>query len=94
MLNNDWKDSSWDNIRSLRTGLDGDHRGIRHNVFGDNVIDIEEKSTFQILIDEVGAIASPVWFRNSELNICPFCHSGIPPFLRVPDSELDPLVTG
>lgn len=44
----------WDNVRSLRTGLDGDEKGYRQTVFGDNVIDIEDKTSMQILVDEVG----------------------------------------
>ncbi|KAF8249427.1 P-type ATPase-like protein [Wilcoxina mikolae CBS 423.85] len=52
ILNNSWKDPSWDNIRSLRMGLDGDEKGFRQTVFGDNVIDIEEKTSMQILVDE------------------------------------------
>lgn len=52
-LNNTWKDPTWDNTRSLRTGLDGDEKSFRQTVFGSNVIDIEDKTAIQILIDEV-----------------------------------------
>lgn len=52
-LNNDWKDSSWNNIRSLRCGLTADERDCRQDVFGTNLIDIRSKSASQILLDEV-----------------------------------------
>jgi len=57
MLNHSWRDPSWDDVRSLRMGLDGDEKSYRQTVFGDNVIDIEEKTAMQILVDEVGATA-------------------------------------
>jgi cation-transporting ATPase 13A2 len=53
LVNNNWKDPSWDSVKSLRSGLDGDEKNTRHTVFGDNVIDIEEKSVGQILVNEV-----------------------------------------
>ncbi|KAA8911088.1 P-type ATPase-like protein [Sphaerosporella brunnea] len=52
MLNSNWKDPAWDNVWSLRIGLDGDEKSYRQTVFGDNVIDIEEKTPMQILVDE------------------------------------------
>ena len=52
LLNNHWKDPEWTSMRALRTGIDGDSRNQRNLVFGDNVIDIEEKSTRQLLVDE------------------------------------------
>ena len=52
MLNNTWKDPTWTNTRSLRMGLDGDEKSFRQTVFGNNVIDIEAKTTMQILVDE------------------------------------------
>jgi cation-transporting ATPase 13A2 len=59
MPNNNWKDPAWNNVRSLRIGLDGDEKSYRQAVFGDNVIDIEEKTPMQILVDEVGARRYP-----------------------------------
>ncbi|KAI5790094.1 hypothetical protein EDC01DRAFT_616492 [Geopyxis carbonaria] len=52
MLNLKWKDPSWDSLKALRVGLDGDSKGHRNIVFGDNLIDIEEKSIPQLLTDE------------------------------------------
>jgi len=76
ILNNNWKDPSWDNIRSLRMGLDGDEKGFRQTVFGDNVIDIEEKTAMQILVDEVGAAAYHIsHFDCSEaMKLSHFCY--------------------
>ncbi|PUU80551.1 hypothetical protein B9Z19DRAFT_1100233 [Tuber borchii] len=48
-----WKDPNWDDVRSIRSGIDGEEKGHRGLVFGDNVIDIEEKTTMQLLVDEV-----------------------------------------
>ncbi|PWW72710.1 hypothetical protein C7212DRAFT_285768 [Tuber magnatum] len=47
-----WKDPNWDDVRSIRSGIDGDEKEHRSLVFGDNVIDIEEKTTMQLLVDE------------------------------------------
>ncbi len=48
-----WKDPSWTNVKSVRTGLDGDDRAYRSIIFGLNSIEIEQKSLFRLLIDEV-----------------------------------------
>ncbi|KAF3935735.1 hypothetical protein ABW19_dt0209217 [Dactylella cylindrospora] len=53
MLTNKWKDPDWENIRSAREGVDSDQRDQRASVFGSNVIDIEEKSTMNLFLDEV-----------------------------------------
>ncbi|KZF22645.1 P-type ATPase-like protein [Xylona heveae TC161] len=53
VLSNDWKDPSWTDVRSVRAGLDGEERDIRERIFGRNVIEIEEKTLFQLLVDEV-----------------------------------------
>lgn len=48
-----WKDPNWTHVRTLRAGIDGDEKEQREYVFGSNLIDIEQKSTFQLLVDEV-----------------------------------------
>ncbi|KAK6075912.1 p-type ATPase [Seiridium cupressi] len=48
-----WKDPSWTRVRTIRAGIDGDEKDQREYVFGANLIDIEQKSTFQLLVDEV-----------------------------------------
>ncbi|KAL1958314.1 hypothetical protein VTO42DRAFT_4631 [Malbranchea cinnamomea] len=47
-----WKDPSWTDVKTLRIGLDAEERDSREQVFGANIIDIQEKSIPQILIDE------------------------------------------
>lgn len=48
-----WKDPNWTDIRLTRAGLDSDEKGVREIVFGANLIDIEQKSMGQLLVDEV-----------------------------------------
>lgn len=57
VLCTNWKDPTWSDVRSIRTGLDSEERTRREQVFGKNEIDIEQKSTPQLLIDEVSADA-------------------------------------
>lgn len=52
-LCNGWKDPSWTNVRKIRGGIDSEEKSHREIVFGNNLIDIEQKSTFQLLVDEV-----------------------------------------
>ena len=97
LLNNDWKDPSWDNVRSLRTGLDGDEKGFRQTVFGDNVIDIEEKTSMQILVDEVGVAFNTVFTLSLDRNPnakAMYLTPGFPSVLRISDCKSDPLVPG
>lgn len=53
VLCSNWKDPKWTDVRSVRGGLDGDERYRRELVFGQNQIDIQQKSIPQLLIDEV-----------------------------------------
>lgn len=53
VLHNNWKDPTWTDVKSIRTGLDTDERLKREKVFGLNIIDIQQKSIPQLLIDEV-----------------------------------------
>ncbi|KAF2012664.1 hypothetical protein BU24DRAFT_453033 [Aaosphaeria arxii CBS 175.79] len=53
VLANTWKDPAWTDIAALREGLDGEERDYRELVFGQNLIDLEEKSIGQLLVDEV-----------------------------------------
>lgn len=48
-----WKDPLWQDVRSVRDGIDSDEKNHRELVFGSNLIDIEEKSVFRLLVDEV-----------------------------------------
>ncbi|KAI2623275.1 hypothetical protein GGR54DRAFT_597429 [Hypoxylon sp. NC1633] len=53
VMSNGWKDPSWTRVRALRTGIDGEEKDHREYVFGTNLIDIEQKSIPQLLVDEV-----------------------------------------
>jgi cation-transporting P-type ATPase 13A2 len=55
ILSAGWKDPAWVDIKEVRSGLDGDEKSVRETVFGGNLIDIEQKSTGQLLVDEVRA---------------------------------------
>lgn len=48
-----WKDPLWTDARSIREGIDTEEKSYRDLVFGSNLIDIEEKSAFRLLVDEV-----------------------------------------
>jgi cation-transporting P-type ATPase 13A2 len=48
-----WKDPNWRHILELRVGLDSEEKSHRDLVFGSNLIDIEQKSIFRLLVDEV-----------------------------------------
>lgn len=52
-LNNNWWDPQWQNVKALREGLDSEERDPRSQVFGKNMIEIEQKPIPQLLIDEV-----------------------------------------
>lgn len=53
VLGNGWKDPSWVHVKSLRVGLDGEERESRMLAFGRNMIDIEQQSIPQLLVDQV-----------------------------------------
>ena len=53
VLNNDWWDASWTDVQAMRQGLDSEDRDPRDQVFGDNVIEIRQKSIPELLVDEV-----------------------------------------
>lgn len=53
ILNNSWWDPQWIGAKELRVGLDLDERGMRDQVFGKNMIEIQAKSVLQLLLDEV-----------------------------------------
>lgn len=48
-----WKDPTWTNTQLMRAGLDADERDNRELVFGQNLIDVQQKSMSQLLVDEV-----------------------------------------
>ena len=52
VLNNDWLDPQWTDVKAMRAGLDTEERDPRDQVFGKNMIEIREKSIAQLLVDE------------------------------------------
>ncbi|EEY13910.1 membrane protein [Verticillium alfalfae VaMs.102] len=52
-----WKDPNWADMKSVRLGLDSDEKHVREVVFGNNDIDIEQKSIPRLLVDEVWPIS-------------------------------------
>lgn len=61
VMNNSWKDPAWTNVSELRQGIVGEDKEMRSLVFGKNVIDIEEKTTMQLLVDEVFSLVQCVF---------------------------------
>jgi len=53
MQNSHWKDSSWTNIANCERGLAREQHQERMMVFGQNMIDVEEKTVGQLLVQEV-----------------------------------------
>lgn len=49
----DWSDPNWTSLKALRGGVSDNAREDARIMFGDNVIEIEGRSTFQLLVDEV-----------------------------------------
>lgn len=89
MLFNGWKDPNWTDVRLIRAGLDSDEKGIREVVFGSNLIDIAQKTTGQLLVDEVtepGGV--DVWSKMLTL-----IQPGASPFLHLSDCQSRPLVS-
>lgn len=82
-----WKDPAWTHARPLRSGIDAEEKEHRESVFGSNLIDIEQKSMTQLLVDEVCHHCVP--FRSRLLNPWP----GSPSVLHIPNRKLDSLVT-
>lgn len=63
-----WKDPSWTDMQAVRTGLDSDEKSTREIIFGNNLIDIEQKSVGQLLVDEVNTQCRPQRFTDSNCN--------------------------
>lgn len=53
MLYRDWRDPSWVDVVTIQSGLAQSTRRQRSLLFGNNVIDIQLKSTISLLVDEV-----------------------------------------
>lgn len=83
ILNNNWADPQWTDAKALRQGLDSDERDIRDQVFGKNVLEIQQKSIPQLLMDEVSCLHYP---------LTSLMYLGISSLLRFPNCQSDTLV--
>lgn len=61
-----WKDPEWTDARLVRSGLDSDDKSIREIIFGNNLIDIEQKTISQLLVDEVCGVRLSTILNQSE----------------------------
>ncbi|TGO73257.1 hypothetical protein BELL_0377g00120 [Botrytis elliptica] len=52
VLCNSWKDPAWTDVKSIRSGISGEEKENRELVFGNNMIDIKQKTVPQLLVDE------------------------------------------
>ena len=50
---NAWKDPAWSDLETVRGGIDNDEKESREQIFGSNVIAIDEKPLGALLMDEV-----------------------------------------
>jgi cation-transporting ATPase 13A2 len=85
VLINSWKDPTWTNVKTMRTGIDGEEKESREVVFGKNLIDIKQKTIPQLLVDEV-------WRCKFLAEISKLTFVGLPPFLRLPDCQSHSMV--
>lgn len=83
-----WKDPLWTNVKVMRTGLDAEDRDSRELVFGKNLIEIQQKSFGQLLVDEVSLSLPPPFI------FCYLIAKGFSSILCLPNRESYPLVTG
>jgi hypothetical protein len=89
-----WKDLSWNNIKSMRSGLDVDERDSRETVFGQNLIDIRQKSMGQLLVDEVNSVNFYTVKRIVHHLMLTVISIGPASVLHLPGCKFDPLVFG
>ena len=70
LLCNGWKDPLWTDVRAIRGGIDSEEKSHRDIVFGSNLIDIEQKSAFRLLVDEVGIQSvTLVWYSTDWIQV-------------------------
>jgi cation-transporting ATPase 13A2 len=84
ILCNSWKDPMWTDVKSMRGGIDGDEKEKRELVFGKNLIDIEQKTITQLLVDEVQVRYHISCFLADYI--------GVSSFLHIPNRQFNTLV--
>ena len=85
-----WRDSSWNGLAAIQSGLTPIVRTQRRELFGQNSLDIQGKSTVSLLIDEVcdHRCIYPVGTLNQRVT------SDHPSFLHLPNCEHSSVVIG
>lgn len=73
----------------MRSGLDADDRDSREQIFGKNLVDIQQKPLFQLLIDEVSDEALIALYRRGVLT-----SKGLSPILYLSTCEPHSVVFG
>jgi cation-transporting ATPase 13A3/4/5 len=81
VIDSAWRDASWSGLQSVQNGLEESTRRQRFTLFGNNEIDIEEKSALSLLIDEV-TYRRPNMLKPATDLVLLLDHSSI---LRFPD---------
>lgn len=74
VLNNDWWDPQWESVKALREGLDTDERDPREQVFGRNMIEIQEKTIPELLLDEVSHFSFQYVIQLTAIGFSSFLH--------------------
>ncbi|KAJ8076562.1 hypothetical protein AAF712_000212 [Marasmius tenuissimus] len=75
----EWRDSGWTSTAAVSNGLEEDTRQQRTSLFGNNMIDIEGKSTLSLMVDEaihpfyVFQIASVILWSLDDYYYYAFC---------------------
>lgn len=92
VISSGWKDPNWTDVRLVRAGLDSDEKGVREVVFGNNLIDIEQKSTGQLLVDEASWARNPFGIFKDSANIIKLL--GVASILHLSSCELGLVVSG
>ena len=54
----DWADLSWTSIANLRRGISSEEHAERLHLFGKNAIQIQAKTIWELLVDEVCCITA------------------------------------
>lgn len=90
-LNNNWGDPAWTNVYDIRDGLDAEAQDRRQDVFGLNLIDIEQKPLSRILSDEVSSVLVVLYFSSTNAH---HLLLGFPSLLHLSVGQSHPLGPG
>lgn len=74
VLNNDWWDPQWTDVKAMKQGLDSEERDPRDQVFGKNAINIRQKSIPELLVDEVNILSHFQNLSDYLIGVSPLLH--------------------